>query len=348
MGVFSACYKTTPQGTGSGGGLTLVQPLQSILSNNADFSDFDTLLKRSGLYQRVTGDSSFTVLIPDNAAFAASAISFDSLLRLPPDSLQSFIGYHLLAGSFPTNTIPQTIDNPYTTLSGQTIYFSKPLNNNINYSAQTLATGSATLNVNGVTTTKTDLLTTNGVVHVLSAPLSTPYGSIQAFLASRPEYSYLVTALKQFNLWNELDSAGPYTLFAPNNDAFINNGVTLSMITSDTFNIAHYEPFLFSAGILPTRVFLTDFTDAATSLFGNGLSPAIYTSYGWVAFSNISSSYSTPNINAYDWIPQMYGGYNQIGGYPQYTVTNQPAANGVINGITDLLVYPDSVYNNRP
>jgi uncharacterized surface protein with fasciclin (FAS1) repeats len=339
---FSACFKVNskPATTVTADtGINVQLPLSAILANNQDYSDFDTLLKKSGLYQRVAGgDSAFTLLIPSNEAFAASTISFDSVLHLSGDSLQQFVGYHILAGSIPTASIPQNIDNPYTTLSGQTVYFSKPLYSNIDYSPAEIATGEATLNINGVRTSKTDLAALNGVyIQELAAPLSPPYSSIQAFLSAHAEYSYLVAALRQLNLWNELDSAGPYTFYAPVNSAFLNNGITLDMINSDTFNTSHYQPFLFSAGIVPGRIFTTDFTDAA------GLYPPIlYTNYGSIQFNNYNN-YAPPSLTAYNWVPVPYG-FTQIGGNPGYTLMNQPAVNGVINGIDNLLVYPQNVY----
>lgn len=333
------CYKSMSPSAGRTTAVQNIQlPLQTILNNNADFSDFDTLLKKSGLYARVTnGDSVFTLLVPDNAAFAASPFSLDSLLGLSADSLQRFVGYHILAGGYPTASIPQTVDNPYTTLSGQTIYFSKPVFANIDVDQASIITGSAILNVNGVTTTKVDLGAAGGsVIQVLSAPLSPPYSSIQAFLSADPDFSYFVTALKQFNLWNELDSAGTYTVFAPVNSAFLNNGITLSMITSDTFNTRHYAPFLFTSCIVSGRVFLTDFVDAE-----GVINSEVYTPYGSVTFNDLSNigQYQLPNITA-----NALGSNNQMGGNPGFTLTNQPAANGVVNGITDLIVYPWNVH----
>jgi uncharacterized surface protein with fasciclin (FAS1) repeats len=337
-----ACHKDNPV-TGASPGTILTPPLKVYLDNNADYSSFDSLLKKSGFYQYITGsDSIFTLFIPDNAAFAAAGINIDSMLNLPAPALQSFVGYHILRGAYPTAVIPQSINNPDTTLSGQVIYLSKPVPTRYNSgTAQQAAQISQTLHVNGITLNKTDLIASNGVIDVLSYPLSLPFPNIQAYFQAHPEYSLLVAALKKFNLYAQLDSAGPYTIFAPNNNAFLNNGIDSTLISSDTFDTKHFEPFLFSAGLVPGRIFTTDFSDAQTFFGGSGVTPAIYSVYGSVQFGNNGSGY---NIVVYSWVPGCCGGFTQIGSNPNYTFTNQPTVNGVIHGLDNILVYPANVY----
>jgi uncharacterized surface protein with fasciclin (FAS1) repeats len=334
-----ACHKDNPAASPSGAGV-LAPPLNVYLDNNADYSSFDSLLKKSGYYQRISNrDSIFTLLIPDNAAFAAAGISIDSMSNLPVTALQAFVSYHILRGAFPTAVIPQTIDNPDTTLSGQIIYFSKPIAI-IGNTAQQDAANSQILHVNGITLNKTDLIAANGVIDVLNTPLSPPFSSIQAWFQAHPEYSLLVAALKKFNLYAQLDSAGPYTVLAPDNNDFLSNGIDSSMISSDTFDTRHFEPFLFSAGIIPGRVFLTDLLDAPKFINGDPVIPTIYSSYGSVAIDANNNNH----ITVYSWVPYMYGGLTQLGPNPFFKVPDQPAVNGVIHGLDNILIYPASVY----
>lgn len=325
--VILGCSKTEDQvATPKANNLT--QPLQSMLDNNFSFSYFDTLMKKTGYYDQVAkGDSAYTLLIPDNDAFTAANMRLDSLLRIPLDSLKQFVGYHILKGSVTTATIPQTITNPRFSITRQTLYFSKPLNGAV-----------TTLHINGMQLRQVDLVATNGIVQVLATPLRVPASSVKAWLVGNANYSYYVAALKKFNLLDQLDKTGPYTVLAPDNSAFVKNGITMDFINSDTFDVKHFNPFLFTAGILSGRIFNTDFGDAPVA--GNGVT---FTKDGTVTFS--AGYYGDLSSVATNYVLQDRYNYTQIGGRPSEKVfEQQPAINGVVHHMNDLLVYPNMVY----
>ena len=60
----------------------------------------------------------------------------------------------------------------------------------------------------------------NGVVHVIDAVLLPPLPSIVDIAIATPELSTLVAALQQAELVETLQGDGPFTVFAPTNDAF--------------------------------------------------------------------------------------------------------------------------------
>ena len=69
--------------------------------------------------------------------------------------------------------------------------------------------------------TATDILATNGVVHLIDKVILPADKDIVATaLASNPEFTTLVAALQQANLVTALQGAGPFTVFAPTNAAF--------------------------------------------------------------------------------------------------------------------------------
>ena len=71
--------------------------------------------------------------------------------------------------------------------------------------------------------TDTDILATNGVVHLIDKVILPADKDIVATaLAANPEFSTLVAALQQANLVTALQGAGPFTVFAPTNLAFDN------------------------------------------------------------------------------------------------------------------------------
>merc|ERR1712160_110780 len=80
---------------------------------------------------------------------------------------------------------------------------------------------------NAVTVTTADVLCTNGVVHIvnavivpnLSLAVAAPMSIVET-AQSVPELSSLVGALVQADLVNALSGDGPFTVFAPTNEAF--------------------------------------------------------------------------------------------------------------------------------
>ena len=67
-------------------------------------------------------------------------------------------------------------------------------------------------------------LATASAVFIISAPASagsgTPKGNIVAAASASPDFKTLVTAIKAAKLTDTLASKGPFTVFAPTNDAF--------------------------------------------------------------------------------------------------------------------------------
>jgi transforming growth factor-beta-induced protein len=85
--------------------------------------------------------------------------------------------------------------------------------------------------VNNVNVVKADIAAGNGVVHVidrvllppnlaLTPPAAAQPGTIVDIAVGNPAFSTLVTAVKAAGLVETLSGKGPFTLFAPTNEAF--------------------------------------------------------------------------------------------------------------------------------
>ena len=85
---------------------------------------------------------------------------------------------------------------------------------------------SSAIFINSAKVTAADNDATNGVVHIIDAvlmppPTPTPAGkNIVELALATPELSVLVRALKAAGLVDTLTGKGPFTVFAPSNDAF--------------------------------------------------------------------------------------------------------------------------------
>jgi uncharacterized surface protein with fasciclin (FAS1) repeats len=91
--------------------------------------------------------------------------------------------------------------------------------------------------VNCASVDEGDILANNGIVHKITRLLIPPEQSLLDFIVSNPDLTALTTAVVRAGLVDTLSSPGPFTLFAPNNDAFGDVPVELLdlLFTNDEF-----------------------------------------------------------------------------------------------------------------
>ncbi len=312
------------------------RPILTILKNNYAFSMLYGALQRTGLDKTLEGNGPFTLLAPDNDAFNNSGITADSLAKIDTATLKKLIGYHIIKANIPYNAIPQAIDFPYQSLAGPAVYFSLPKTQ----------TGAQTVHINGVTVKKMDIQAVNGYIIVLNKVLYYPAGSVKAILEGNPRYSFFTKALKKFGLFDQLDKTGPFTIMAPSNDAFLQNGMDETAINAlDTVN---YKKFLFSAYILsPYKFFVSDLTDAPLS---NTAVPGVVTpDFIQVTNPGNGSNPATYGLISLDWkaisvyqLPPYYGNFYIYGPAVQIDDPDHLALNGIVHGLNGIVMPVDS------
>ncbi|SDD77896.1 Uncaracterized surface protein containing fasciclin (FAS1) repeats [Mucilaginibacter pineti] len=323
--------------------------LLTIIKNNYAFSMFYTALQRTGLDKTLQGKGPYTILVPDNNAFVSSGIGADSLSKIDTATLKKLISYHIIPMSVKYAGIPQTIDSPYPTVAGPVVYLSVPLNSASAPSGSVITP----LHINGVVVNKTDIAAANGYIIALSRVLNYPAASVKAYLLNSPKYSYFTQALKQFGLLDKLDGAGPFVVMAPDNNAFINNGIDKTMLAA--IDTLRYKKFLFSAYILsPYRFFLSDFTKDAQP--PNLYNPVIFTpDYAITIFTPFGGSSAAYGIKSLDYQtieakfdnPPYYGNSYIYGPQANIADPDHLAANGVVHGLDGMVIIPDSVKNHK-
>lgn len=176
---------------------------------------------KAGLAPTLSNASaSVTVFAPTDAAFGtlATRLGFASATAmvdaLPASALASILSYHVLptrksAAELTTGGATQatlySFGNASTTLSLQT--------------TSGVAITDAVLTTARVTTA--DVPASNGVVHVIDKVLIPPgVLNIVQMAQANPIFSTLVGAVVAANLQGTLSGTGPFTVFAPTNDAF--------------------------------------------------------------------------------------------------------------------------------
>ena len=79
---------------------------------------------------------------------------------------------------------------------------------------------------NGIKIKQSDILGSNGVIHVISKVLVPPTQTIAQILSADTSYSFFVAALTTVNLLTTVSGPGKFTVFAPTNAAFRAAGIT--------------------------------------------------------------------------------------------------------------------------
>jgi uncharacterized surface protein with fasciclin (FAS1) repeats len=193
------------------------QPQQSIalvVNTNSDFSLLRAAVTKAGLGDALNSGT-LTVFAPNNAAFQASGLNEAAIADLTQAEAQAVLQYHVVNGRQTAASLPSGDNNAVTALSNGTLYVTKNGN---------------TVSVNGARVVTADVAASNGVIHVIDRVLLPAVGNIvQTALANNANFSYLVAAVQRAsqgstNVAGVLSGTGPFTVFAPVNQAFIAAG----------------------------------------------------------------------------------------------------------------------------
>ncbi len=177
---------------------------------NKNFSILIQAAVKADLVNALLDAEGITIFAPDNNAFSMAGINPADLEK---DVLASVLTYHVVGAKVMSTEIPASA----ATLNGAELHFS-------------LTSGGAY--INGNTMIKAvDIESGSGVVHVIDGVLLPPGGDIvdvALSLADQGEFTSLVAALQRTategtpdqNLIMVLKGDGPFTVFAPTNQAF--------------------------------------------------------------------------------------------------------------------------------
>lgn len=343
------CTKTTVEKVPiNGEGIDMA----SIVRVSSNFSLFAYALKRTGMDTVLASLAPHTLLLPDNPAFATVGIlNNGDIDRMALDSLKRWVGMHILPLAIPSTDIPRTINRIYLSVNGDSLHVTH---------------NSSSIRFNGVLLTTLDQLASNGVIHILQRPLRIPSPSVKYFLTHDSSYSIIAAALQRFGLLDQLGSGGPYTLLAPYNNAMIGEGITLDSV--NRMDPGQFRPFVFSTGTIPGfRIYYQDIQDndfappgymaviqpdyvlykwdSGPAISGPG-SFAVYDpkrsflNPDWVDPTGNGSVYLGPNPFNW-WIPGS-GGNTGAGPQMDPSTSDFDCDNGVVHGLNDILVWPDS------
>lgn len=232
--------------------------VQVVVSNN-DFSLLAKAVDHAGLVQTLSASGPFTLFAPTNGAFEAAGLGSDGAIRnLPAQTVRNILMYHVLGDRVPTASIPEAAHAPIATAAGTEAYVSR--NPGGTY-------------INGATVVEADVMAGNGIIHGIDKVLFPPTGNAVEALMENGNFSMLVAAIVRAsegttNLVEVLMGEGPFTIFVPTDQAFMDAGF------SNAMDIQAADPDVLAGiltyHVLAARAFSSDLEDGATVTTVNG------------------------------------------------------------------------------
>lgn len=169
------------------------------------FKTLAAALKAANLVEALKGKGPFTVFAPTDAAFAKLPKGTVESLIKPENrgKLTKILTYHVVSGNIPAAKVVKL--RGAKTLNGQRV---------------NIKVASGKVSVDNATVVKTDIRCSNGIIHVIDRVVLPASDSIPVTAKKAGKFKTLLAAAKAAGLDRALAGKGPFTVFAPTDDAF--------------------------------------------------------------------------------------------------------------------------------
>ena len=211
-------------------------------------------LAHADLVTTLQGDGPFTVFAPTDDAFAAAGIDLTTFDTDEENAtLTDILLYHVYSGAV----------NSADVTDGLTVSM-------VNGDDATFTVINGTVMVGDATVTTADVTSSNGIIHIIDKVLMPPADleDIPTIASGTGVHTALVAALSQANLVTTLQGDGPFTVFAPTDDAFTAAGIDLTTFDTDEENATLADILLYH--VYSGAVNAADVTDGLTVTMVNG------------------------------------------------------------------------------
>jgi uncharacterized surface protein with fasciclin (FAS1) repeats len=221
------------------------QTVMDIIANSPNHIVLNTAIAEAGLTGVLSGDGPFTVFAPTDDAFANLPDDLLTELFGDTEALTNLLLYHVLDGTVLSSDLVD--GQTATTIQGKYI---------------TVTINAQGVFINDAQVTTPDLVATNGVVHVVDAALLPPT-TVMDIIAGSPDHETLAALLAGEGLDAALNTAGPFTVFAPTDAAFaaIPTEVIDELLADTTGALAQILLY----HVLGAEVFSADLEDGQTA-----------------------------------------------------------------------------------
>lgn len=172
------------------------------IAESPDFTLLAAAIDKANLRDQLDSEGSLTLLAPSDNAFISAGIT--NLDNYSADELADILKYHvineeLLIEDFVASEEEETLNGTlYVIPTEQSIY----------------------LNANAQFVRPVNVDATNGVIHVVDNVLEEPQSTIADIIGDDDDLAILQEAIAQAGISDVLTQEGPYTVFAPTDEAF--------------------------------------------------------------------------------------------------------------------------------
>jgi uncharacterized surface protein with fasciclin (FAS1) repeats len=276
---FWACNKNTPSGINS-----QTSSLSYILAAGTNTTIFNSAVVKAGLDSIFSGPSIFTLMVPNDAACTQSGYTQAVINGFTADQARNWVLYQTYAGTALTfNSFIGFTEEKLIMANGDSVFVSGDSNRTY---------------VNGYQFLNSEATASNGTMLALQNVLVPPQQNLAQIVGGDTSLSFFNQAILLATpvpdtLSNLLATGGPFTLLAPNNNAFRNLGYNspadLNLVSPDTLRM------IVLSGLIPQRLFSNDIADSSTFLTVSDSTLIFYT-IGIEASVQVVGSDTTSNI----------------------------------------------------
>jgi uncharacterized surface protein with fasciclin (FAS1) repeats len=226
--------------------------IPTVASSTGIHASLVAALTQADLVTTLQGEGPFTVFAPTDQAFSNAGIDI-SAFDTPEDiaTLADILLYHVLPGAVPASAV--TAGLTVTMANGDEASF------DVEPDSGDVLIGFSQPDAFVVTP---DVQASNGIIHVIDKVLLPP-PTIPVTANNTGIHTALVAALSQANLVATLEGDGPFTVFAPTDDAFTAAGIDLSTFDTDE-EIATLADIL-TYHVVSGKIMSSDLTDGMTA-----------------------------------------------------------------------------------
>ncbi|HYQ58040.1 MAG TPA: fasciclin domain-containing protein [Draconibacterium sp.] len=184
------------------------QTIVDVAANAGSFSVLIEAAQKAGLADFLSSEQGITVFAPTDDAFAAllTDLGANSLDDLDAATLAAVLKYHVVGDLAYSNNLSSCAVATLNTDSPD----ETPLSLLVNVDGGVM--------INNANVTAADVMASNGVIHVIDKVLLPP--TVVDLATYSDNFSSLVSAVVKADLAGALSADGPFTVFAPTNDAF--------------------------------------------------------------------------------------------------------------------------------
>ncbi len=234
------------------------------------FKTLAAALKAADLVEPLEGKGPFTVFAPTDEAFRKLPAGTLEKLLMPENKpmLQSILKYHVVKGNMMAADV---LKNPtLTSLNGQRI---------------DIAMKDGKAMADKAVITKTDIACSNGVIHVIDSVILPADKDIVDTAVAAGSFKTLAAALESASLIATLQGEGPFTVFAPTDEAFrkLPPGTVENLLKPE--NRDQLVKIL-TAHVVSGRVYASDVMKMASAKTLQGYAPSVKTTDQGVMIDN--------------------------------------------------------------